>query len=95
MIATPSLQFASDNNAGICPEAMAALAADRDTKQVDGVNYEYPQAAVKIYAGAIVAMNSAGFATKGATSAKATPCAMRASFRRERDAAAPKCPRNG
>jgi len=26
VIATPSLQFASDNNAGICPEAMAALA---------------------------------------------------------------------
>ena len=25
MIATPSLQFASDNNAGICPEALAAL----------------------------------------------------------------------
>ena len=48
---------------------MTALAQDRDTKQVDGVNFEYPQAAVKIYDGAIVAMNSSGYATKGAVSA--------------------------
>lgn len=46
-----------------------ALTADRDTKRRDGDLFEFPvAAATKIYAGSLVAMNSAGYATKGAAS---------------------------
>jgi hypothetical protein len=48
---------------------MAALTADRPTPKRDGRNLNLPVAAsTKIYAGAIVAVNSSGYATKGATS---------------------------
>lgn len=48
---------------------MAALTEDRDTPRRDGVQFDFPVAAgTKIYAGALVAMNSAGYATKGAVS---------------------------
>ncbi len=47
---------------------MTALAADRNTPVRDGVLFSFPVAATtKIYAGAIVMLNAAGDATKGAT----------------------------
>jgi predicted RecA/RadA family phage recombinase len=47
---------------------MSALTADRDTPKRDGQEYSFPVAAsTKIYQGAIVALNSSGYATKGAT----------------------------
>ncbi len=42
-----------------------ALAADRNTEMKDGELLPVPMAAVLIYAGAIVAVNSSGYATKG------------------------------
>lgn len=42
-----------------------ALAADRNTQMRDGELLSLPMAAAKIYAGAIVAVNSSGYATKG------------------------------
>lgn len=42
-----------------------ALAADRNTPMMDGELLSLPMAAVKIFAGALVAINSAGYATKG------------------------------
>lgn len=42
-----------------------ALAADRNTIMKDGELLSLPMAAVKIFAGALVAINSAGYATKG------------------------------
>lgn len=48
---------------------MAALAADRNTPERPAVQFEFPVAAsTKIFAGAIVALNSSGLATKGAVS---------------------------
>jgi hypothetical protein len=48
---------------------MTALAADRNTLSRDARDFEWPVAtATKIYAGAIVCINSSGYATKGATS---------------------------
>lgn len=41
------------------------LAADRNTEMMDGELLSLPMAAVLIYAGAIVAVNSSGYATKG------------------------------
>lgn len=47
---------------------MAALTADRPTPLRDNRDFEHPVAATtKIYAGAIVALNATGYATKGAT----------------------------
>ena len=50
---------------------MTVLTADRNTVRRDGVDFEYPvKAATKIYAGSIVAINTAnGFAIKGVVSA--------------------------
>lgn len=46
---------------------MAALAADRNTPRRDSAQYSFPVAAsTKIFAGAIVAINASGLATKGA-----------------------------
>ncbi|WP_205010657.1 hypothetical protein [Nitrosomonas oligotropha] len=42
-----------------------ALAADRNTQMKDGELLSVPLAAVKVFAGAIVAANSSGYATKG------------------------------
>lgn len=42
-----------------------ALAADRNTEMKDGELLSLPAAAAKIYAGALVAVNSSGYATKG------------------------------
>lgn len=42
-----------------------ALAADRNTQMRDGELLSLPMAAVKVFAGAIVAVNSSGYATKG------------------------------
>lgn len=49
---------------------MSALTADRDTPRRDGVDSAFPvKAGVRIFAGSIVAIDSAnGYATKGATS---------------------------
>lgn len=48
---------------------MAALAADRLIKRKDGVCYADPVAAsTRIYAGALVCINSAGFAVPGSVS---------------------------
>ncbi|MFO1351910.1 MAG: hypothetical protein U1F68_15050 [Gammaproteobacteria bacterium] len=48
---------------------MAALTADRDTPLRDGKQFEFPVAAsTKIYAGALVALNSSGLAVPGSTS---------------------------
>lgn len=52
---------------------MSALTADRDTPFKDGVLIPVPVAAgVKIYAGAMVAANSTGYATPGALSTSLT-----------------------
>jgi len=46
-----------------------ALTADRATPRRDAVQFEFPVAAsTKIYAGALVCLNSSGLATKGAAS---------------------------
>lgn len=46
---------------------MAALAADRNTPARDAKDFEFPVAAsTKIFAGALVALNASGYATKGA-----------------------------
>jgi hypothetical protein len=45
---------------------MTALAAARDTQRREGALLNLPMAAVKVYEGAIVAVNSSGYATKGA-----------------------------
>lgn len=42
-----------------------ALAADRNTEMKDGELLSLPMAAVKVYAGALVAVNSSGYLTKG------------------------------
>ncbi len=47
-----------------------ALSADRPTPERDGKTFVFPvAAAVKIYAGALVALSATGFATPGATAA--------------------------
>jgi hypothetical protein len=45
---------------------MTALAAARDTQRRTGALLNLPMAAVKVFEGAIVALNSSGYATKGA-----------------------------
>lgn len=45
---------------------MAALTAGRNTVEALGSIFTLPAAAAKIYAGALVALNNAGYATKGA-----------------------------
>ena len=48
---------------------MAALTEDRNTPQRDGRTYSFEVAgSTKIYAGSLVALNSSGYATPGATS---------------------------
>lgn len=42
-----------------------ALAADRNTEMMDGELLSLPMAVAKIFAGALVAVNSLGYATKG------------------------------
>lgn len=54
-----------------------ALAADRDTKRRDGVQYDFPVvASMKIFAGALVAMikssTGVGYVTKGAAATNLT-----------------------
>lgn len=57
---------------------MTALAADRNTPERLGDDFEFPvAAATKIYAGAIVMLNASGDATKGATATGQT-CVGRA-----------------
>lgn len=47
---------------------MAALTADRNTPRRDAVQFEFPVAElIKIFAGALVCLNSSSLATKGAT----------------------------
>ncbi|MDY0011304.1 MAG: hypothetical protein RBS40_00250 [Rhodocyclaceae bacterium] len=47
---------------------MTAMTQDRNTPARDGRDFQFPVAAsVKIYAGAMVAVTSAGYATKGQT----------------------------
>lgn len=49
---------------------MAALTKDRNTVRRDGVQFNDPVAAsTRIYAGALVCLNAAGFAVPGSTSA--------------------------
>jgi hypothetical protein len=48
---------------------MAALTADRNTAQREGVDYAFPVAAsTKIFAGSLVCINASNLATKGAVS---------------------------
>lgn len=49
-----------------------SLAADRNTPMMDGELVNLPVAAVKIYAGALVAANASGFVTPGATATTLT-----------------------
>lgn len=49
-----------------------ALAADRNTPMMDGELVVLPMAAVKIFAGSLVAANSSGYVTKGATATTLT-----------------------
>lgn len=51
---------------------MGALTADRNTPMKDAELISVPLAAVKAYAGGIAAVNAAGYATPGATSAALT-----------------------
>lgn len=46
---------------------MTALAKDRNTPRRSGGVANYPQAAVKVYAGSIGVINSSGYLTKGST----------------------------
>lgn len=48
------------------------LTADRDTHMQDGELLAVPMAAVKIYAGSLVAVNATGYATPGAAAATLT-----------------------
>lgn len=49
-----------------------ALTADRNTLMKDGEMVVLPMAAVKIFAGALVAADASGFVTKGATATTLT-----------------------
>lgn len=49
-----------------------SLTADRNTQMKDGELIAVPMAAVKIYAGALVAANASGYATPGAAAATLT-----------------------
>jgi len=58
----------------VFPFAMMALAADRDTPQRDGKKYNYPVlTGVKIYAGAIVVLDSSGWAKPAVTATGLIP----------------------
>lgn len=48
------------------------LTADRNTQMKDGELIAVPLAAVKVYAGSLVAVNAAGYATPGAAAATLT-----------------------
>lgn len=51
---------------------MAALTADRNTPKMSAEQLGVPMAAVKIFAGSLVAANASGFATPGATATTLT-----------------------
>lgn len=51
---------------------MAALTADRNTPKMSAEQLGVPMAAVKIFAGSLVAANASGYATPGATATTLT-----------------------
>lgn len=51
---------------------MAALTADRNTPKMSAEQIGVPMAAVKIFAGSLVAANATGYATPGATATTLT-----------------------
>lgn len=51
---------------------MAALTADRNTPKMSAEQIGVPMAAVKIFAGSLVAANASGYATPGATATTLT-----------------------